>query len=62
MNVKDPQVVDDPVLPETEEPPQEVTEVEDPRSILVHLGKRAVPEERAALLRVGTDLIDELRY
>jgi hypothetical protein len=32
----------------------------DPKGVLALLGKKAEPEERDALLKIGTDLIDGL--
>jgi hypothetical protein len=34
----------------------------DRKSVLVLLGKKAIPEEREALLKIGTDFLDALRY
>jgi hypothetical protein len=54
--------MDDALLRDGGELPKPITENErDPKSVLGLLGKKAIPEEREALLKIGTDFLDSLR-
>jgi hypothetical protein len=46
-------------LPQDAQQPSDVEEAE-PKSVLLLLGKKAVPEEREALLMIGINLLNEL--